>query len=461
MPVYDANGTMLADLSNDSAKPYVKAEADRVAALVRSVQTDKTLTIVSISDLHYRDDVPEIKDAIEDMSAAIGVLHSQIHTDYDVSYGDVIYAMWAVDGRTDRVSYADGVTDMVAAEKLQHSGFGLHPQIRLVGNHDMNADDSSGNKWFGMNMLYGFFGAYSEVLDKPESYRNRSYGYIDDEYRKLRIICLNTSDFGSGSPNKGAYGNLNYYMSAEQTQWLINALDLSGKSDADQWQIILMSHVPFDQSSTHAPANGGMIKNGYPNLLQAYEVGGSGTLNGQAYDFSGGKNAAKLALYIHGHTHAYTVDNQHYQAGSSGNYSYPRMKLARICVPNALPGRDTGASATSDVGIAWGNGETYPKTANTKDSTAFVVNTIDPVNMVIYSHHYGAGLDRILHYDSETVSGSKTLTPSITATSWVSLDTSIATVSNGVVTPVANGNVMVYARAADGTREYWNLAVSV
>ena len=459
MPVYDANGTMIADLRNDSAKPYVKTEADRVAGLVRSVQTDKTLAIVSISDLHYRDDVAEIKNAIDDMSAAIGVLHSQIHTDYDVSYGDVIYAMWAADGRTDRVSYADGVTDMVAVEKLQHSGFGLHPQIRLVGNHDMNADDSSGNKWFNMNMLYGFFGAYNSVLDRPETYRNRSYGYIDDEYRKLRIICLNTSDFGSGSPNKGSYGNMNYAMSAEQSQWLIDALDLSAKDDAAQWQIILMSHVPFDQSSAYV--DGGMVKNGYPNLLYAYENGGSGTLNGQAYDFSSGKNAAKLALFIHGHTHAYTVDNQHYRAGSSGSYTYPRMQLARICVPNALPGRDTAASAASDVGINWGNGETYPKTAGTAKSTAFVVNTIDPTNKVIYSHHYGAGIDRILHYDSEAVSGSKTLTPSITATSWVSMDTGVATVSNGVITPVASGNVMVYARAEDGTREYWNLAVTV
>lgn len=458
MPVYDADGVMIADLGGSGVKDYVKTEADRVAGLVRSVQTDKTLTMISISDLHYRDDVAEIKNAIDDMSAAIGVLHSQIHTDYDVSYGDVIYAMWAGDGLTDRVSYADGVTDMVAVEKLQHSGFGLHPQIRLVGNHDVNADDSSGNKWFGMNMLYGFFGAYSEVLDKPESYRNRSYGYIDDEYRKLRIICLNTSDFGSGSPNKGSYGNINYYMSAEQTLWLVLALDLSGKDDASDWQIILMSHVPFDQYSQYGSPSGGMVSNGYPNLLYAYETGGSGTLNGISYNFSG-KNTAKLSLFIHGHTHGYTVDNQHYKSGSS----YPRMALARICVPNALPGRGIGASAVnpSGSGIDWGNGETYPKTADSKDSTAFVVNTIDPVNKVVYSHHYGAGLDRILHYDSQSVSGSTTLTPSITATSWASLNTSIATVNNGVVTPVASGNVMVYARAADGTREYWNLSVSV
>lgn len=461
MSVYDIDGNVISSGGGEEIKPYVKAEADRVASLVRSVQTDKTLTMISISDLHYRDDVSLVKSAITDMADAIGVLHSQIHTDYDVSYGDVIYAMWAGDGLSDRVSYSDGVTDMVAVEKLQHSGFGLHRQIRLVGNHDMNADDSSGNKWFGMNMLYGFFGAYSEVLDKPENYRNRSYGYIDDDFLKIRIICLNTSDFGSGSPNKGASGNLNYYMSQEQIRWFIQALDLSGKSDASQWQIIVMSHVSFDQSSTASAASGGMIKNGYPNLLQAYEVGGSGTLRGQAYDFSGGKNVAKLALFIHGHTHAYTVDNVHYRTGSSGSYTYPTMKLARICIPNALPGRETGATSTSDVGIVWGNGETYPKTADSKDSTAFVVNTIDPVNMVVYSHHYGAGLDRILHYDSQSVGGSTTLTPTITATSWASLDTSKATVNNGVVTPVASGNVMVYARAADGTREYWNLSVSV
>lgn len=449
MAVYGDNGKILATRDNEIGKGYVEAESDRLAASVRAVQSDKTLTMISISDMHYRDDVADIRAAIEDMADGVKNIRRQIHADYDVSYGDIIYAMWATDGRTDRVSYADGVTDAIAAEKKQFDAFGTHRQIRLVGNHDVNATDSSGTKYFGMDMLYSLFGSYNDCLTRPESYRNRSYGYIDDDYRKLRLICLNTSDFGSGSPNKGASGNLNYYMSAEQVAWLVETLDLSDKEDADEWQIFVMAHMAMDQKT--------LVNNGYPALIKAYEDGSSGSLLDVAYDFSGGKNAAKLALYIHGHTHAYTVDNVHVKNGSN----YPKIKTPRLSIPNALPGRDTGADAADSNGIVWGIGAAFPKTPGTKDSTAFVVNTIDPVNKIVYSHHYGAGLDRILHYDPQTISAATTLTPSITATSWATLDSSVATVSSGTVTPVASGNVMVYAKDKDGTREYFNLAVSV
>ena len=457
MAIYDLYGNPIS--ADVGPKTYVKTESDRVAALVRNVQNGKTITMLSISDLHFRDDADVVRDAIEDMSDAMTALHGQIFVDYDISFGDVIYAMWAGDGLSDRVSYADGVTDANGVTKLIQNGVGANTQIRLVGNHDPNATDSSGDKWFDMDTLYSYFGVFNKDLERPSDYRNRGYGYIDDDYRKLRLIYLNTSDFGSGDPNKGNYGNLNYYMSAEQTEWLIGALDLSGKADAAQWQIILFSHVPFDQSSTYL--DGGMVKNGYPNLLLAYENGASGTLNGQSYDFSGGKNAATLALFIHGHTHSFTVDNQHYRTGTEGNYTYPKIKMPRISIPNALPGRNTGASSVSDVGIQWGVGEAFPKTANTKDSTAFVVNTLDPANKILYSHHYGAGLDRILHYNSQSISSSTTLTPTITAASWESMDTGIATVnSGGVVTPVSSGNVLVYAKSSDGTREYFNLHIT-
>lgn len=459
MAVYNISGNVISSGEGEVVKDYIKSEADRVAKNVRSVQNEKTLTTIGISDLHYRDDNSVVKAAIKDMSDGIKQIHNQIHIDYDICYGDVIYAMWAGDGMSTRVSYNEGVTDGENVAKIIQNGFDFHKQIRIVGNHDINATDNSNSKWFDMDTLYSYFGVFNENMQKPTNYRNRGYGFIDDDYRKIRIIYLNTSDFGSGSPNKGTYGNINYYMSAEQVEWFISALDLSEKEDASQWQIILMSHIAFDQSTTYK--DGGMIKNGYANLLYDYENGNSGNLLGKTYDFSNGKNVAKLALFIHGHTHGFTVDNLHYRAGVSDNYTYPTIKMPRICIPHALPGREISVDATSDVGIVWGVGKTFSKTTNTKDSTSFVVNSLDPVNMVIYSHHYGAGFDRILHYNSTNISGSYTIIPQITPTSWSSLNTSIATVNNGIITPISNGNVLVYAKSSDETREYWNLSISL
>ena len=128
------------------------------------------------------------------------------------------------------------------------------------------------------------------------------------------------------------------------------------------------------------------------------------------------------------------------------------LKMAHLYVPNALPGREEESQ----------DGVTYTKTANTANSTAFQIITIDPVNYIIYAHHYGAGIDVILHYDSQSVSSSTTLTSSLASPSWASNDTDIAIVSSGVVTPVASGDTMIWAKSeTDNCVEAWNLRVTV
>lgn len=429
--------------SSNLTKQYIIDGANIAANRVRNVVNAKSLTMIGVSDAHYRYNDAGIINALRDMSNAVKEIGNQVFVEYYVCYGD---SAWVWDGDVD---FENNEKAMAEITKLISSGFSDTRQIRLVGNHDPNSVKlSSDGKYFTMDNLFSFFGKYNNVLNRPENHMNGGYGYLDDDFRKIRVICLNTSDFSDRTNSKPVSNNGNYYMSDDQIAWFADKLDLSEKSDASSWQIIIMSHMPLDQQT--------MAQDAYANILYAYETGGSGTLKGVSYNFSG-KNAAKLALYIHGHTHSYVVDNHHYMSGNT----FPTMKLPRICIPNALPGRDAEETETDSNGIDWGNGETYPKTADTVESTAFVVNTVDPVSMIVYSHHYGAGIDRILHYNSETVTANKTFTPSIAATSWETLDNGIATVSDGTVTPVASGNVLIYARADDGTREYWNIAVSV
>lgn len=427
---------------------YVSEEAEEVAARVRPVQTARTLTMISVSDMHYWDGEPVIQPAIDDMAHGCEEIHKRIHVDYDVNFGDTIYAMTAGDGRAAHLTYAMGETDMNGATKLLAKGFGLRRQIRLVGNHDPNALGST-NNGFSLDRLYNYFGAYNECLNRPDQYRNRSYGYVDDDYRKMRIICLNTSDFADRPDEIPIHSNENKMLSTAQTAWLVDKLDLSGKGeDAKNWLILLLSHVPMDSSDSCMP-------DGYPQLLLDYENGGSGTLNSVQYDFSG-KNAAQI-LHIHGHTHTYTVTNVRYHVSGE---THARMKMPRIAIPHALPGR--------------GGAATFPKTAGTRTSTCFVVNTIDPDRKIVWSHHYGAGWDRAVHYVSMDVSAGGTVAPLepefiTTPTSWESNNDNIVTVEGavvqdknvGVLTLQGNGNTMVCAVDANGNREYWNLHVTV
>ena len=128
------------------------------------------------------------------------------------------------------------------------------------------------------------------------------------------------------------------------------------------------------------------------------------------------------------------------------------LSMANLYVPNALPERDYESM----------DGVTYTKTAESATSTAFQVITIDPVEKIVYAHHYGAGIDFILHYDADTISAQKTYTSVLSSPVWASNDTGVVTVSSGTVTPVANGNTMVWAKSAtDNYIEAWNIKVQM
>ena len=132
--------------------------------------------------------------------------------------------------------------------------------------------------------------------------------------------------------------------------------------------------------------------------------------------------------------------------------------MGRMAVPNALPGTEGAYIGDYPVDGVSVDGVTYTKTPKTAESTSFQVITIDPVNKVVYAHHYGAGIDFIIHYDQTSEA---TLTTSLTNPTWASRNTDVATVSGdgttGTVTDVASGNVIIYAKDEDGTCiEGWN-----
>lgn len=419
-------------LDNIAVKDYVQIEADAVADRVRNVQTAYSLSLVAVSDTHYNIDSESLQNGLMDMTQGVKAIKAQVKTDFDVSFGDMIWRL-SSDG-----NFAKGKAEMIGMTKLLAEAFGDDPQIRIVGNHDPNCEGSTG--YFTAPQLYGFTGAYSDMLTRRSDSAYSGNGYIDFERQKMRFIVLNTSYYPSTEhPDQGS---TYYSFGPAQGQWLAQTLDMSSKSDAQDWQIVIMAHLALDNT---AQTNIGK----HSAILNAYENGGTWTDGNYSYNFSG-KNAAKLALYINGHSHKYMWRNMR-NVNSSGTV-LNTLKMVDIYVPNALDGREEESI----------DGVTYTKTAGTAESTAFQIITINPVDKIVYAHHYGAGIDTIMHYDSQAVSSSITLTTNLTSPTWHSNNDETATVSDGTVAPVASGDTMIWAKSeTDNCVEAWNLRVTV
>lgn len=406
-----------------NGKSYVDAEADRVAEKVRQVQTGDSITFVAVSDMHYSVDDVTVRNALADMRDGIKAIASQTKLDFYASFGDVIYRL-SSDG-----DYDKGNAEMIGITKLLNDAFGITPQIRMVGNHDPNAEGDSG--YFSVDHLNAFTGAYSNMLTKAEGLRKHGYGYHDFDVQKVRVIVLNTSYYYE-TP---VQGQTQYLFGYDQGYQLCQWLDLSDKGDAADWQIVVMSHIALD-STTKSSQIGK-----YSAILNAYIAGSSWSGGDYSYNFAG-KNSAHLVLYINGHYHAYKVKNM-LNVDSSGDV-LNTLPMANLYIVNALPGREEVSLFDT----------TYTKTANTAESTAFQIVTLDPVSKTVYAHHYGAGIDIIMHYNPTTATSMAT---NLTDPVWASVDNSIATVADGVVTPVSAGNVMIMAKSeTDNCIECWN-----
>lgn len=194
---------------------------------------------------------------------------------------------------------------------------------------------------------------------------------------KLRILVLNTGD--------GA-------LSAAQLQWFAEALDLSEKADAEEWGILILSHMPLDF--------GGLLDTA-GLVLDAYLKGTVLELTSEEqtiqYSFEG-RNAAEIIANVHGYTRNLLADNLYLSNPKQGMYRSP---IVRIAIPNAGSG-DTNRfgtnGATDSNGIEYGEAETYEKAPGTEKATAFNVVTVDRSKKVIHCTNYGAGYDREIPY---------------------------------------------------------------
>ena len=365
---------------------YVKSEALSVAKKVAAKQAELSnqITFIAMSDTHYAGEQVDNWQEYSNISAQHAGMAAQILSyclpiDFACHLGDYTFGS------------ANTTTELLKAqiEKVSQfldSNFRGIPQFRAIGNHDTGEY----NTLIGAEYLYNAIGSKCDGA----TFGSTVYGYCYRDFaeKKVRVICLNTSE---GETDSGS--SASEVVSAAQRLWFAQTLyDVGSKTDAADWSIIVLGHYSLD------------FGDAYPlsNIVYAYVNGNSITENGTTVNFSG-NNAASFIADFHGHTHCFKVDSL-YRVVSNVGTAYDAKK---VCVPNASYYRNNYYGDTSFYGFTYSDSTTYDKTINTGKDTAFVVNVIDLDNKVIYSYCYGAGTDRTISYGAKVY---RTITNTLT-----------------------------------------------
>ena len=365
----------------------IVTEAKRVATGILSKKTGNSITFIAISDMHEMGDSDHSDASIikryrkANLNAGQGarVIAEKINPDFFANLGDLSWCSKTTTTHDLGQSLVNARGYTAGIEPLTECFF-------IPGNHDVGYNTG----YFDENLVVGMIG---------------NYRYKDFTAKKVRVICLNTADNTDGIDSCER-------ISGEQLQWFADALDLSAKSDAAKWGIIILSHHPLDYGSIKPAAN----------CLVAYVNGTnySATHDGMSInkDFTG-KNHATVIANFHGHLHSLFVTD------ISGT------TVKRIAIPNACFGRNNeyGTEAT-----------TYNKVDNgTGKNTAFNVVSIDLTQKIIYADCFGAGYDRILSYGTADVT-----------TYSVTNNLSNASTSNGAATVMGGSSYFAMITAKDG-----------
>ncbi len=384
------------DIADDTnnAPTYVANEAKRVADVVKGKQTVSSLTFSAMSDMHIRtndsywaDNVTSCRDA----GIGLAELQKHLRLDFSALLGD-----YTVGGASDTVEKVK--QDISIVKTFMSKGQKGIPNLWLTGNHDINYGASSDRRMTEDEMFAYITNNNNGTVQDFDNI-GRNYGYIDFNNQKIRCIYLNTVDSLDYPDNVGSADD-NSEVTAIQTQWIADVgLNLTAKSDAAEWGIVLFSHhclSIFPHATT---------------IITAYRNGESGSVNVTTdgvttavdYDFNT-SNRGEIICAIHGHDHNFSarkISNERWDLITPAN-----AWLWSICIPNIDTKRNNEKATDTDAAYReafgefdeGGNPVYYPKTQGTATSTSFCVVTIDRRNRKIHAVAYGAGHDRTFDF---------------------------------------------------------------
>ena len=371
---------------------YHLQEAGRVIERLRSLKTSHPNSIVfgTIADNHVDITNDNLKASAVNASFALEAVGQMTPCDFVANLGDN-HANTNIDNDSD---YAN----IVFMERCTRYALTAQDGYSLVGNHEKSSSTEK---------LYNLMGVYNNFDDDDGTNRIRGYGYTDYADKKVRVIVLNTTDYWDIQGGNG--------MSYSQKEFLMEALDLSAKSDYASWTIIILSHIPLDFL-------GGDYNKGadLKAILKAYNDGTTANIkindsyaraegenddystsifpNGLSYNYSG-KNAPKI-INIHGHIHTNKYGKLKFIDDNT------ELDMVRVATPNSSFNGNASTNRYTEYGdysITTEEANKIKKVANSKADTSATFYLIDLDNQVIYSVGYGADIDRNIPYKDATV----------------------------------------------------------
>lgn len=379
--------SLIGTVGGEKIPTYHYAEAARVAENILAFKRTHANSLIfgAVSDSHVAHDnesyEANTKASIRHAAFALETVGAMVGCDFIVNLGD---NCWENGIDTD-TAYAGA---KYAVDSLKDA-FARLTAYSIPGNHDKSDDTQK---------LFALVGAVNE-FDEYGATQIRGYGYKDYTDKKVRVICLNSVDY--------LYASGGYAMSYEQKDFLMRSLDLSGKADVAEWQILILSHIPvdFNYGDYNTYADLQTILSAYVNGTTAsVKVNSSYSLNEDPtqyatydagvlfYDYSVGNNEAKIIANIHGHVH-------------TDAYGMMANGILRMATPNACfyLGKTESYPNYGDYSID----TAISRTEGTATDACAVFYCIDLTEQSITAFAYGAGSDRAASYATTEDGGSE------------------------------------------------------
>lgn len=379
-----------------SILPYYDEEMADTVAKVKNEITEPCIVFPATTDVHVGSTAPQ---TFTQMSDNIAKFTELVKCDFVACLGDLI------DGSTTQetsMGYA-----LTSTQGMRKSGI---PYIFVQGNHDNNPYNASGS--FGgldFSVEQVFKGLFSATRNVTPNYSENGMDYwFDVEGVGIRVIVLNACNV------KRAH---NYAYGSSTASWLAGALDTENT-------VLLMEHLSSISSQVY--------NNNSP-------TGYSGITDALTSFVNGGGHLVQLS----GHSH---VDLA---------FITPWLSVMFVC--QKLSKADATSTNMQKISGYIDVIGAYDRTVNTVSEDAWTACVLKPNSGELATIRFGAGVDRYFHYKAIAPT---TLTSKLSSVTWSSSDTSVATVSNGVVTSVGSGTCAIIAKDSEGNYEAWTITVA-